>query len=107
LGRAARPRIIGASRPAAAGVAALTVAYDLRVGALFVPVLCAMLWRRGGRPGALASIAVGGAAVVALLFIGGIDSDVPICGGLGLSLSVYLAFSLFDRSERRAVGEAA
>jgi SSS family solute:Na+ symporter len=88
-------------------IAALTVAYDLLVGALFVPVLGAILWRRGSRTGALASIAVGGVTVVALLFIWGIDSDVPIYGGFGLSLAAYLAFSLFDRSERRPAGEAA
>ncbi len=75
-------------------IAALTVAYDLLVGALFVPVLGAIMWRRGTGTAALASIAVGGAAVVVLLFVKGIDSDAPIYGGLGFSLAVYLASSL-------------
>ena len=72
-------------------IAALTVAYDLLVGALFVPVLGAIMWRRGSGTAALASIAVGDSAVVGLLFVKGIDSDAPIYGGLGFSLAVYLA----------------
>jgi SSS family solute:Na+ symporter len=75
-------------------IAALTVAYDLLVGALFVPVIGAILWRRGTGPAALAAIASGGIAVVVLLFTRGIDSDAPIYGGLGLSGLVYLVGSL-------------
>ena len=79
-------------------IAALTVAYDLLVGALFVPVMGAILWRRGTPAAALASIAVGGVAVVGLLLLRGIASDAPIYGGLGLSLAVYLGMSLLSRS---------
>jgi SSS family solute:Na+ symporter len=75
-------------------IAALSVAYDLLVGALFVPVLGAILWRRSSRTGALASIVIGGLAVVGLLGWYGVDSDAPIYGGLGLSLLVYMGFTL-------------
>jgi SSS family solute:Na+ symporter len=88
-------------------IAALTVAYDLLVGALFVPVIGAILWRRGSPLGALASIAVGGVAVVVLLVTQGIDSDAPIYGGLGLSAAVYLGFSLFAGRERAAADRPA
>lgn len=81
-------------------IAALTVAYDLLVGALFVPVIGAILWRRGTGTAALGSIAAGATAVVVLLFVAGIDSDAPIYGGLGLSAAVYLSLSLLFRSER-------
>ena len=92
-------------------IAALTVAYDLLVGALFVPVLGAILWRRGSPVGALASIAVGGVAVVVLLVVKGIASDAPIYGGLGLSFLVYMAFSVLGRAgsapgSRPAAGRA-
>jgi solute:Na+ symporter, SSS family len=75
-------------------IAAITVAYDLLVGALLTPVLGAMLWRRGTAYGALASIAVGATAVVVLLFVQGIDSDAPIYGGLALSIVTYLIVSM-------------
>ncbi len=76
-------------------IAALSIAYDLLVGALFVPVIGAILWRRGSATGALASVTVGAVAVVGLLFYAGIDSNVPIYGGLGLSFLVYMACALF------------
>ena len=59
-------------------IAAVTVAYDILVGALLVPVLGAMLWRRSTGVGALTSIAISGTAVIVLLFAQGIDSDAPI-----------------------------
>ncbi len=75
-------------------IAALTVAYDLLAGALFVPVIGAILWRRGTAAAALTSIAVSGAAVVVLLIAFGMNSDVPIHAGLALSLAIYLSMSL-------------
>jgi SSS family solute:Na+ symporter len=75
-------------------IAALTVAYDFLVGGLLVPVIGAMMWRRGTTAGALASIAVGGSLVAVLLALNGIDSDLPIYAGLGGSLLVYIAVSL-------------
>jgi SSS family solute:Na+ symporter len=84
-------------------IAAITVAYDLLVGALFTPVIGAMLWRRGTAVGALASIAVGGLAVVVLLFVRGIDSDAPIYGGLFLSVAAYFTVSLLSPPVDRIV----
>jgi SSS family solute:Na+ symporter len=78
-------------------IAAITVAYDFLVGALLTPVIGAMLWPRGTASGALAAIAVGGIAVVAMLFTRGIDSDAPIYAGLGLSVAVYIIVSLASR----------
>ncbi len=83
-------------------IAALTIGYDLLVGALFVPVMGAILWRRGTAAAAVASIAVGGVAVVALLVTMGIDSDAPIYGGLGSSGLVFLIVSLAERGPRVA-----
>ena len=40
-------------------VAALTVAYDILVGGLLVPILGGLLWRRGTGTGALAAMGVG------------------------------------------------
>jgi SSS family solute:Na+ symporter len=78
-------------------IAAITVAYDLLVGALFVPVIGAMVWRRGTGAGAIASIAVGGPTVILFLVLRGIDSDAPIYAGFGMSLLVYVVTSLVTR----------
>jgi SSS family solute:Na+ symporter len=75
-------------------IAALTVAYDLLVGGVFVPIVGAMIWRRATTAGALASIALGSALVVIFLIRGGLDSDLPIYCGLAGSLLAYVAVSL-------------
>jgi len=79
-------------------IVALTVAYDLLVGGLLVPIIGAMVWRRGTTAGALASIALGSALVVLSLALAGLDSDLPIYIGLAGSLIAYVAVSLGGRA---------
>jgi SSS family solute:Na+ symporter len=78
-------------------IAAITVAYDLLVGSLFVPVIGAMLWKRGTGAGALACIALSAPTVVGTLITQGIDSDAPIYAGFAMSLGVYIVVSLITR----------
>jgi|HubBroStandDraft_1064217.scaffolds.fasta_scaffold00308_19 solute:Na+ symporter, SSS family len=75
-------------------ITALTVAYDLLVGGLLVPIIGAMIWPRGTTAGALASIALGSALVVLFLVLDGLDSDLPIYFGLAGSFIAYVAVSL-------------
>ena len=75
-------------------VGALTVAYNLLVGGLLVPILGGLVWRRGTRQGALASIVVGGITVVVLMFTHGMLANEPILWGLPISLVTYVAVSL-------------
>src|ERR1700733_10413503 len=75
-------------------ITALTVAYDLLVGGLLVPIIGAMIWPRGTTAGALASIALGSALVVLFLVLDGLDSDLPIYVGLAGSFIAYVAVSL-------------
>ncbi|WP_217254365.1 sodium:solute symporter [Streptomyces sp. AC602_WCS936] len=78
-------------------VEALTVAYNLLVGGLLVPILGGLLWKRGTAPGALASVAVGGLAVVGLMAAYGILANEPVYYGLLASLAAYVAVSLATR----------
>jgi SSS family solute:Na+ symporter len=76
-------------------VAALTVAYDILVGGLLVPILGGLLWRRGTNVGALLAMAVGTAGTLITMFVvGDIYANEPIYVGLGLGLLVYVAGSL-------------
>ncbi|GGX64390.1 sodium:solute symporter [Streptomyces minutiscleroticus] len=75
-------------------VEALTVAYNLLVGGLLVPILGGLLWRRGTAAGALASVAVGGLAVVGLMAAYGILANEPVYYGLLASLAAYAVVSL-------------
>jgi SSS family solute:Na+ symporter len=75
-------------------VGALTVAYDLLTGALFVPIVGALFWTRATAAGALASIVVSSVVVVALMAILGLFANEPITYGLLVSLVVFVVVSL-------------
>ncbi|MEU0741828.1 sodium:solute symporter [Streptomyces sp. NPDC006134] len=75
-------------------VEALTVAYNLLVGGLLVPILGGLLWKRGTAQGALAAVAAGGLAVIGLMAGYGILANEPVYYGLPASLAVYVAVSL-------------
>jgi SSS family solute:Na+ symporter len=84
-------------------VEALTVAYNLLVGGLLVPILGGLLWKRGTAQGALAAVAVGGLAVVGLMAAYGILANEPVYYGLLASLAVYVAVSLATRPTDEAI----
>ncbi|MFF7936357.1 sodium:solute symporter [Streptomyces sp. NPDC007940] len=84
-------------------VEALTVAYNLLVGGLLVPILGGLLWKRGTAQGALASVIVGGLAVIGLMAGYGILANEPVYYGLSASLVVYVAVSLATPATDTAV----
>ncbi|HSK99901.1 MAG TPA: sodium:solute symporter [Rubrobacteraceae bacterium] len=75
-------------------VGALTVAYDLLTGALFVPIVGALFWRRATAAGALASMVVSSIVVIALMATRGLFSNDPIIYGMLVSLVVFVGVSL-------------
>ncbi|MEU6660874.1 sodium:solute symporter [Streptomyces sp. NPDC046821] len=84
-------------------VEALTVAYNLLVGGLLVPILGGLLWKRGTVAGALAAIIVGGGGVIGLMAAYGILANQPIYYGLVLSLVAYIVVSLATKPTDAAV----
>ncbi|EFL32306.1 sodium:solute symporter [Streptomyces viridochromogenes DSM 40736] len=84
-------------------VEALTVAYNLLVGGLLVPILGGLLWKRGTVYGALASVVVGGLAVIVLMATYGILANEPVYYGLLASLAAYLVVSLATPATDAAV----
>jgi solute:Na+ symporter, SSS family len=88
-------------------VGALTVAYDLLTGALFVPIVLGLLWTRGTGRAAVSSIAVSSIVIVTLMITSGLYSNDPIIYGLLTSLVVYVGMSLIGApAERKARGGA-
>jgi SSS family solute:Na+ symporter len=83
-------------------VGALTVAYDLLTGALFVPIIGALFWSRATPMAATASIAVGTVTVIVLMIVRGLYSNSPIIFGLLASLVVFVSVSLLQSSGGRA-----
>ncbi|MEU5975034.1 sodium:solute symporter [Streptomyces sp. NPDC047315] len=84
-------------------VEALTVAYNLLVGGLLVPILGGLLWKRGTVQGALAAVVVGGLAVIGLMWSYGILATEPVYYGLLSSLAAYLVVSLLTKPTDAAV----
>ncbi|MFI8965535.1 sodium:solute symporter [Streptomyces sp. NPDC053493] len=84
-------------------VQALTVAYNLLVGGLLVPILGGLLWRRGTVQGALAAVGAGGLAVIGLMWAYGILANEPVYYGLLASLTAYVIVSLATRPTDAAV----
>ncbi|MFI0814054.1 sodium:solute symporter [Streptomyces sp. NPDC021098] len=87
-------------------VEALTVAYNVLVGGLLVPILGGLLWKRGTGAGALASVAVGGLTVIGLMVWKGVLANEPIYLGLLASLVAYVAVSLSTKPTDPAVLDA-
>ena len=87
-------------------VEALTVAYNVLVGGLLVPILGGLLWKRGTGAGALASVAVGGTTVIGLMLWKGVLANEPIYIGLLASLVAYVAVSLATKPTDAAVLDA-
>lgn len=85
-------------------VAALTVAYDILVGGLLVPILGGLLWRRGTGAGALLAMAVGTVATLTTMFVvGDIYANEPVYVGLAAGLVAYVVASLGSRPTDPAV----
>jgi SSS family solute:Na+ symporter len=100
--------VLGISLLVSDVVGALTVAYDLLVGAIFVPVIGALFWPRATSAGALAAMLVGAAVVVILMFVQGLLANGPIVYGLLASLVAFVVVSLLTPApspERSAAWE--
>ncbi|MEU1520363.1 sodium:solute symporter [Streptomyces sp. NPDC005811] len=86
-------------------IEALTVAYNLLVGGLLVPILGGLVWRRGNLPGALTAMVAGGTTVIVLMVTDGLLANEPIYYGLLASLVAYVAVSLVTRPTDETVLE--
>ena len=75
-------------------VGALTIAYNLLVGALLVPIVGGLFWARASATAALSSIAAGGVVVIVLMVVQGMLANGPIYWGLAASAAAFLVVSL-------------
>ncbi|MEM4780236.1 MAG: sodium:solute symporter [Halalkalicoccus sp.] len=73
---------------------ALTLAYNLLTGAIFVPVLGAFFWKGATWQGALSAIVGGSVVVITSMVLYGFGSDLPIIYGLASSLVLFVGVSL-------------
>jgi solute:Na+ symporter, SSS family len=62
-----------------------------------VAILGGLVWRRGTNVGAVAAMAVGTVATLAMIFVGDIYANEPIYVGLASGLVVYVVGSLASK----------
>nr|WP_277949566.1 hypothetical protein [Serratia marcescens] len=78
-------------------LAALTLAYNLLVGGMLIPLVGAIFWPRATSVGAIASMLTGSLCVVGLMIWHGIDANSPIYGGLLGGGVAFVLGSLLSR----------
>ncbi|GAA4508481.1 sodium:solute symporter [Brevibacterium yomogidense] len=78
-------------------VEALTVAYNILVAGLLIPILGGLVFRRGTIVGVLAGMIAGSVTTIVMMITVGIFADSPIYTGLAASIIAYLVGSLVSR----------
>ena len=78
-------------------VDALTIAYNILVAGLFIPIVGGLVWKRGTIVGVLAGMIAGTGAAVIFMIVNGLMANTPIYFGLGASLVAYVVGSLISR----------
>ncbi len=86
---------IGAAVAIGDVVNALTLAYNLLTGAIFVPIFGAFFWKGATWQGAISAILGSSLVVVASMILYGFASNLPIIYGLATSLLLFVGVSLF------------
>jgi len=78
---------------------ALTLAYDLLVGGMLVPLMGAIFWRRATPAAAVTSMLLGCATALGFMVKDGIDANSPIYYSLAVSLVSFVATALLSRAK--------
>ena len=73
---------------------ALTLAYNLLVGGMLVPLVGAVYWRRATTAGAISSMLIGSLTAVLLMIKDGLEANTPIYYSLIAGLLVFVIVSL-------------
>lgn len=82
-------------------ISALTLAYNLLVGGMLIPLIGAIFWKRATTAGAIASMSLGFATALFFMFKDGLDANTPIYYSLAVGL---VSFVLVSALSRKPVG---
>lgn len=78
-------------------LAALTIAYNVLVGGLFVPIVGALFWKRATTRAALLSMILGTGTVAVFMIRDGLMANAPIYYSLIVSVVTFVLASLVDK----------
>lgn len=75
-------------------LSALTLAYNLLVGGMLIPLIGAIFWKRATPAGAMTAMILGCLTAAAFMWKDGIDANTPIYYSLAVGLVSYVVVSL-------------
>lgn len=84
-------------------ISALTLAYNLLVGGMLIPLIGAIFWKRATTAGAITSMSLGFATALFFMFKDGLDANTPIYYSLAIGLVSFVVVSLASRKPVAAV----
>ncbi|AYF87579.1 MULTISPECIES: sodium:solute symporter [unclassified Pseudomonas] len=87
-------------------ISALTLAYNLLVGGMLIPLLGAIYWKRASTAGAIASMILGSVTACIFMFTDGLEANTPIYYSLAVGAVSFVVISLLSRRSETA-GELA
>jgi SSS family solute:Na+ symporter len=87
-------------------ISALTLAYNLLVGGMFIPLLGAIYWKRASTLGAIASMLLGSLTAAFFMYSDGLDANTPIYYSLTVGALSFVVISLLSRRPAIATGLA-
>jgi SSS family solute:Na+ symporter len=87
-------------------ISALTLAYNLLVGGMLIPLIGAIFWKRATTPAPIASMSLGFATALLFMFKDGLDANTPIYYSLAVALVSFVVVSLMSRRPVGAVNLA-
>jgi len=81
-------------------IAALTVAYNLLVGALLVPLIGAVFWKKASSVGAIIAIVLSSITIIVFMIKDGLLANSPIYYALAISFISFVLGSLFYKDTK-------
>lgn len=84
-------------------LSALTLAYNILVGGMLIPLIGAIFWKRATAAAATASMVLGASTAIIFMITDGIDANTPIYYSLVIGLISFTAVSLLSRQSAVAV----
>lgn len=87
-------------------IGALTLAYNLLVGGILIPMLGAIYWKRATTAGAITSMALGCGTALVFMFRDGMEANTPIYYSLAIALLSFVVVSLLSRRPAQATSLA-
>ena len=77
-------------------ISALTLAYNLLVGGMLIPLMGAIFWKRATTAGAICSMALGFVTALVFMFKDGLEANTPIYYSLAAGLLSFVVVSLLS-----------